>query len=102
MLIGQGTAYALHLGSDQLLLGLKANLKECEIGLPRQRSLSSRYGRALAVIAAPVGSVKVGLSEKDLDRESRQSIDTSHCHLGHACVGRLTPIGGRFDSHDFP
>ncbi|WP_255326030.1 recombinase family protein [Sphingobium sp. 15-1] len=78
VLIDQETVYAPRQGNDRLLLGLKGSLKEYELDLLRQRSLSARYEKARRgelIVAAPVGFVKVGdRIEKDPDRRVQEAI----------------------------
>lgn len=74
VLIDQETVYAPRQGNDRLLLGLK----EYELDLLRQRSLSARYEKARRgelIVAAPVGFVKAGdRIEKDPDRRVQEAI----------------------------
>ncbi|WP_292393045.1 recombinase family protein [Mesorhizobium sp.] len=62
----------------RLLLGLKGSLKEYELHLLCQRSLSARYEKARRgelVVAVPVGFVKVGdRLEKNPDRRMQEAI----------------------------
>src|ERR1700741_334446 len=78
VLIDQEMVYAPRQGSDRLLLGLKGSLKEYEVNLLLQRSLSARYEKARRgelIVAAPVGFVKVGDHlEKDPDRRVQEAI----------------------------
>jgi DNA invertase Pin-like site-specific DNA recombinase len=78
VLIDQETVYLPRHGDDRLLLGLKGSLKEYELDLLRQRSLSARYEKARRgelVVAAPVGFVKAGdRLEKDPDRRVQEAI----------------------------
>src|SRR5258707_1697890 len=78
VLIDQETVYAPRHSNDRLLLGLKGNLNEYELGLLRQRSLSARYAKACRgelVVSAPVGFVKAGYRyQKDPDLRVQEAI----------------------------
>jgi len=67
VLIDQETVYAPRQGNDRLLLGLKGSLKEYELDLLRQRSLSARYEKARRgelVVAAPRSSSRIRSSSR--------------------------------------